>query len=261
MLLKNKIAVIYGAGGGIGRAVAHTFVRQGATLFLAGRTLDNVKAVAWETSATGGSATAAQVDALDEQAVDAHIQQVIEKAGRIDVLFNAIGMADLQGQPLVEMKLDDVIRPVVIATRTQFLTARAVARQMVKQGSGVILTITAVPDPAGTPQVGGFDAACAALEGLWRTFAAELAPSGLRFGVVRSIGSPDTPEVRRTFEMHAQAAGKSVKEYLGGPESVFLLQQMPPVALVADTAARLAADLAHPNANAFTVVTCDSALA
>jgi 3-oxoacyl-[acyl-carrier protein] reductase len=258
MLLKNKNVVLYGAGG-VGSAVAHAFAREGAKLFLAGRTLANVARVAQEIEGAGGSAKAAQVDALDEQAVESHIRHVAENAGRIDVLFNAIGMQDIQGKPLHEMALAHVLRPIQTATRTQYLTARAVARPMVKQGSGVILTITAVPEPEGTPNVGGFDAACGALEALWRTFAAELGTSGLRFGIVRSIGSPDTPDVQATIKLHAQAAGKSIEEYLGDPDSAFFWQQMPPVALVADTAVRLAADLTIPTAKAFSIVTCDRA--
>ncbi|MDO3651434.1 SDR family oxidoreductase, partial [Nocardia mangyaensis] len=117
-----------------------------------------------------------QIDALDEQAVEKHIGDVAKKAGDIDLLFNAIGMEDIQGTPLLDLSLADFAHPVIIATRTQFLTGRAVARHMVKQGAGVILTITSVPDPEGTPNVGGFDVACAAVEGLWRSFAAELGP-------------------------------------------------------------------------------------
>jgi len=137
MLLENKNAVIYGAGGGVGSAVARAFAREGAKVFLAGRTLAKVEGVAKEISAAGGVAEAAQVDALDEQAIEEHIGKVAEQAGSIDILFNAIGMQDVQGKPLIEMSIEDFTRPITIATRTQFLTARAVARRMVRQGSGV----------------------------------------------------------------------------------------------------------------------------
>jgi 3-oxoacyl-[acyl-carrier protein] reductase len=212
MLLENKNAVIYGAGGGIGSAVAHAFAREGATLFLAGRTLAKVEALAQEISAAGGMAEAAQVDAHDEQAVEQHIGDVAGKAGRIDALFNAIGMQDVQGKPLHEMSLEDFTRPITIATKTQFLTARAVARRMIRQGSGVILTITAGPAQRAVPNVGGFDVACAAIEGLWRTFAAELGPYGIRLVVVGSAGSPDTPDVQATLELHARVTGKSLED-------------------------------------------------
>jgi 3-oxoacyl-[acyl-carrier protein] reductase len=127
MLLENKNAVVYGAGGAIGGAVARAFAREGARLFLAGRTLDNVEAVAKEISDAGGMAESARVDALDEQAVEDHIADVAGKTDRIDVLCNAIGMEDIQGAPLLDMSFEDFAQPVAIATRTQFLTARAVA--------------------------------------------------------------------------------------------------------------------------------------
>lgn len=259
MLLKDKNAIIYGASGGIGSAVARAFAREGARLFLAGRTQATLDAVAQEIAASGSAVETAQVDALNEQAVDAHVQQIFDKTGRIDILFNAIAMQDVQGNPLHEMRLDDFLRPVAIAMQTQFLTARAVARHMIQQGSGVMLTFTAVPDPQGTPNVGGFDPACAALEALWRSFAAELGSYGIRFGVLRSIGSPDTPEVQRTFVMHAEAAGKTIEEYLGGVDSVFLLKQMPPVALIAKKATRMAADLTNSPNTSIAIVTCDRA--
>jgi len=105
MLLKDKVAVIYGAGGGIGGAVARAFAREGADLFLTGRDLAPVEVVAKEVVAAGGSADAAEVDALDEKAIDSHLQSVIDKVGRVDISFNAVGIpnANILGVPLVEL--------------------------------------------------------------------------------------------------------------------------------------------------------------
>src|SRR3990172_2929052 len=91
MLLKDKIAVIFGAGGMIGGQVARTFVREGATVFLSGRSLDSVEKVAKEISATNGRAEAAEVDALNERAVEAYLDRVVKQAGKIDIVFNAMG--------------------------------------------------------------------------------------------------------------------------------------------------------------------------
>jgi NADP-dependent 3-hydroxy acid dehydrogenase YdfG len=136
MLLEHKKAVVYGAAGAIGGAVARTFAHEGADLFLAGRTKARVESVAEEISAAGGVAEAAEVDALDEDAIEKHMDDVVARAQRIDVLFNAIGMDDVQGTLLVDMSAEDFAQPVIKATRTQFLTARAAARRMVRQGSG-----------------------------------------------------------------------------------------------------------------------------
>ena len=89
MMLTNKVAVIYGAAGAIGGAVARAFAAEGADLFLTGRTLAPVEDLARD---VGGSAEAAEVDALDEQAVDGHLQSVVDRAGRVDVSVNAVGI-------------------------------------------------------------------------------------------------------------------------------------------------------------------------
>jgi 3-oxoacyl-[acyl-carrier protein] reductase len=107
VLLENKNAVIYGAGGSIGGAVARTFAREGAKIFLTGRTLESLEEVAQEIRSTGGGAETAQVDALDEQAVDQHADAVAASAGGIDVSFNLISVRDVQGTPLAEMPLED----------------------------------------------------------------------------------------------------------------------------------------------------------
>ncbi len=256
MLLQNKTAIVYGGSGSVGGAVARAFAREGAHVFLTGRTLVTLDRTAEAIRAAGGVAETAQVDALDEQAVEEHIGRVAETTGRIDVLFNAIGMQDIQGKPLHEMSLEDFARPITIATRTQFLTARAVARRMIGQGSGVILTITGGPARRAFPNVGGFDTACAAIEGLWRTFAAELGLYGIRLVIVGSAGSPDTPDVQETLELHARATGKSLEAVLADSGSDTLLGRLPGVAEVADAATLMASDRASAMTGVIANVTC-----
>ena len=130
MLLKRKNAVIYGAGGAVGGAVARTFAREGANVFLAGRRLKSIGMVAKEIAADGGVVEIAQVDALDENAVEQHIDAVAKKVDRIDVVFNAIGFDSRQGAPLLELALEDFSFPIATWTRTQFLTARSAVRRM-----------------------------------------------------------------------------------------------------------------------------------
>jgi NAD(P)-dependent dehydrogenase (short-subunit alcohol dehydrogenase family) len=144
MLLKNKVAVIYGAGGDIGGALASAFACEGAAVFLTGRKLAPVKAVAEDISAAGGSADAAEADALDEQAVDNHLQSVIDKAGRIDISFNAIGIADkdVVGVPLVDLDVKQFSLPITGYVTSYFLTAPLAARRMVANKSGVIMTVS-----------------------------------------------------------------------------------------------------------------------
>jgi hypothetical protein len=139
MMLKNKVAVIYGAGGSIGGAVAHAFAREGATVFLTGRKRAAVALVAKEIVSAGGAAETAEVDALDEQAVEKHLQSVIDKASRVDISFNAFGMPyeKILGVPLVEIDVEQFSQPIANYTKSYFLTARLAARRMAKNKSGV----------------------------------------------------------------------------------------------------------------------------
>src|SRR5262245_39286751 len=90
-ILADRRAVVFGAGGAVGAAVARELAAQGATLFLSGRRLATVEPVAADVRAAGGTAHAAQVDAADEPAVRAYLEGVAREAGRIDVLVNLMG--------------------------------------------------------------------------------------------------------------------------------------------------------------------------
>src|SRR5215207_6673695 len=121
MMLKDKVAVVYGAGGAIGCAVARSFASEGARLFLAGRSLAPVEVVAKDIVAAGGSAEAAEVDALDERAVDEHLDSVVDRAGRLDISFNAIGIPNPKIRaPLVEIDVERFSLPIATYTRSYF---------------------------------------------------------------------------------------------------------------------------------------------
>jgi NAD(P)-dependent dehydrogenase (short-subunit alcohol dehydrogenase family) len=214
MMLQDKVAVIYGAGGAIGGAVARTFAREGANLFLTGRHLAPVEAVAKDVISAGASAEAAEVDALDEQAVDEHLQSVIDKAGRIDISFNAIGIPNPKIRvPLVELDLEQFFLPIATYTRSYFLTARLAARRMVANRSGVIMTVTSTPSRTGTPLVGGGGPAMAAVEALTRGLSAELAPQGIRVVGLRPQGMPETGRIKESFGSYAKASGMTWEQF------------------------------------------------
>lgn len=193
MLLENKTAVIYGGAGSIGGAVARAFAREGARVFLAGRTLATLDAVAEEIRAAGGAAETAQVDALDEHAVDAHADAVAADAGGIDISFNLIGHPYTHGTPLAEMSVDDFMAPVDTAARTTFITARAAARHMIPRRSGVILAFGGPGDrsaPSKDYYLGGTQVAFDAIEAMRRQLSAELGPHGIRVVTLASGGVP-----------------------------------------------------------------------
>lgn len=190
MLLENKVAVIYGAGGSIGGAVARAFAGEGARVFLAGRTRAKLDKLSNEIRSNGGSAETAVVDALNEQAVDPFVEYVVEQAGHIDISFNLIGYQDIQ-KPLLEITVEDFLQPILIAMCAQFLTTRAAARHMIKSGSGVILYFGG-GGPQTQPGLAGFKIALDAMEGLRRQWAVELGPYGIRVLTLKTGGIPET---------------------------------------------------------------------
>jgi 3-oxoacyl-[acyl-carrier protein] reductase len=195
VLLENKNAVVYGAGGSIGGAVSRAFAREGARVFLAGRTPARLEAVAEAIRAAGGMAQTAELDALDEQAVDQHADAVAADAGGIDISFNVITHPHTHGTPMAEMAVDDFMAPVQTAARTTFLTARAAARHMIRQRSGVILAFGGPGDRSGPMRdyyLGGTQVAFDAIETMRRQLSAELGPHGIRVVTLASGGVPES---------------------------------------------------------------------
>jgi NAD(P)-dependent dehydrogenase (short-subunit alcohol dehydrogenase family) len=239
MLLKDKVAVIYGAGGGIGGAVARAFASEGAQPFLTGHRLAPVEAVATDIVSSGGSAEAAEVDVLDEEAVGKHLQSVINKAGRIDISFNAVGIPDTKivGVPLVELDIEQFSLPITAYTTSYFLTARLAARHMILNRSGVIMRVTALHSRTGIPFVGGYGPAQAAMEALTRSLSAELAPQGIRVVGLRPQGMPETRTIKNAFEPRAKATGltwEQFQEFLASkthPRRLMTLEEMANVAV------------------------------
>jgi NAD(P)-dependent dehydrogenase (short-subunit alcohol dehydrogenase family) len=242
MRLVNKNAIVYGAGGAIGGAVARAFAREGARVVLTGRDRAAVEAAAKEIVADGGTAEAAQVDALDAAAVDAHAEDVVRRHGGIDISFNAIGLAQpgIQGTALVDLALDRFTAPIHTYLTSHFLTARAAGRQMARQGSGVIITLTASPGRAAAPFVGGMAPAWAGVEALTRVLAAELGPSGVRVVCLRPDGIPETATIDVVFGLHADALGITRAQFTDAMRERTLLKRLPTLAEVAGTAVFLA---------------------
>jgi len=215
MILEDKVVVIYGAGGGIGGAIARRYAREGAQVFLTGRHLAAVEAVAKDIVSLGGHAEPAEVDALDENAIDDHLHSVIGKAGRVDISFNAVGLPDskLLGVPMVDLDLQQFSLPLVAYTSSYFLTARLAARRMIANKSGVIMTVSALHSRIGIPLVGGYGPAQAAKEALTRHLSAELAPHGIRVVCLRPQAMLETRTIANAFEPRAKATGMTWEQW------------------------------------------------
>ena len=233
MLLESKVGVVYGAGGPIGGAVARAFAREGARVFLAGRTRDKLDEVADQIRAHGGLADTAVVDALDEEAVDAYVDAVVDLAGSIDISFNLISLGDVQ-EPLRDISLDHFLRPILTAMRTQFLTTRAAARHMIPRGSGVILTFGG-DGPHTLPGLGGFKVALDAMEGLRRQWACELGSHGIRVVTLKTGGIPET--------LPANFPGR--EDIIASIKQASLLRRAATLADVGNVAAFVASDQAR----------------
>jgi NAD(P)-dependent dehydrogenase (short-subunit alcohol dehydrogenase family) len=256
MLLENKNAVIYGGGGAIGGGVARTFAGEGARVFLAGRTRGPLEAVAAEIEAAGGSAEVAELDALDEQAVDEHASTVCSLAGSIDVSFNLISRGDVQGIPLVDMKAEDFTLPITTGITSNFINARAAARRMIEQGSGVILALDS-GSANGSPMMGGTGPADAATDTFIRNLASEVGPHGVRVLGIWTAGVPETlsPEKLASVDSNLVMDEAAFQGLLDRLDEMRMLRRSPRLAQVAAVAAFLASDNAAAITGTFINVT------
>jgi NAD(P)-dependent dehydrogenase (short-subunit alcohol dehydrogenase family) len=242
--------VIYGAGGSIGSAVARVFARQGATVHLTGRTRETLDAVAKTIEQAGGKARVAVVDALDEQAVEAHAEAV----GRIDVSLNLVPRGDVQGIPLTDMTTADLTRAVSNGITTNFITARAAARRMVAQGSGVILALNS-GSAHNSPMMGSTGPADAAIDTLVRNLAMEIGPHGVRVLGVWVAGIPETLTLEKLSAVNAgidEAALPGIHQNL---DQMRILRRSPRLPDIAETIAFLASDHAKGMTGTFVNVT------
>ncbi|HEU4540376.1 MAG TPA: SDR family oxidoreductase [Jiangellaceae bacterium] len=247
MLLEGKNAVVYGAGGAIGGAAALAFAREGARVFLAGRTAARLDDVAKRIADLGGTAEIAELDALDQEAVDAHADDVAARAGSIDIALNAVGFVHDQGTPFADLPYEDYADPVVAYTKTNFITAKAVARHMTAQRSGAILTLST---PGARMSGAGFlgnGVSSAAVEAFSRILAGELGPSGVRVVCLRPHAIPEALAISHTGEVFGRVAARSggtVETLVEHMSSMTLLKRLPTLAEVADFAAFVASDRA-----------------
>ena len=253
MLLDGKVAIVYGADGRIGRHVARCFAREGARLFLAGRST----APSGDSVRDGAeNAESDTVDATDGDAVERHFASVVARAGSVDISFNLIGVQDVQGPALTAIGVDDFMRPLKIGARAHFITATTAARHMAGRRSGVILALTATPARLALGLVGGFGPYCAAIEAFYRGLAAEVGPQGVRAIWLRSAGSPETFEGDVAVDEDGRSAGLGDSDYLEGLRRNTLLQRFPRATEIAEAAALAASDRASAMTAAAVNVTC-----
>lgn len=245
-MLSGKVAVIYGGGGAVGTAVAETFAREGASIYLTGRSQAKVDEVANRLNAAGGRVEAAQVDALDEDAVQSHLDMIVARTGKIDISFNAVGLRNttLQGVPLLELDVKQFMAPIASHVQSNFLTARVAGRFMVNQGFGVIMTVTSIPSRVAIPRMGGVAVAMAAEEALIRDLSAELGPFGVRVLALRPQGMTDSETMKEVHTLHADSYGITREQFQQMIEQRTHLKRSPKLHEMAEVAAFMASDRA-----------------
>ena len=200
-ILKGKHAVIFGASGSIGTAVAKKFATEGAEVYLAGRTKASLEAVAEQIRAVGGEAEMTVVDALDDNGVNRYLDDVAKQAGRIDILIDLTGPLANEygnGKVAVELPVEEFMTPVEKIVKSRFITARAAARHMIKQKSGVIIFVTGSPARPHVPGATAIGAAFAALENLTFNLAFEVSPLGVRVVCLRTVANIDSRSIQDT---------------------------------------------------------------
>jgi 3-oxoacyl-[acyl-carrier protein] reductase len=260
MLLRGQTAIVYGGSGAIGGAAAAAFAREGAKVFLVGRTLQKLEAGAQEILRRGGAAEVAVLDVLDERAVEGHAEAVARKTDGVDIALNAVGFFHVQGTPFAELSLSDFMLPVENYAKAAFITAKGASRVMAQRGSGVIMNIST--PGSRLPGIGyvGYGAACAVTEGMTRLLAAELAPRGIRVICLQPHAIPEAlakgSHSRRVFQPAADRAGLTVEKMLEGAAEATPLKRLPTLGEVADTAAFMASDRARAMTGAIVNMTC-----
>jgi NAD(P)-dependent dehydrogenase (short-subunit alcohol dehydrogenase family) len=252
--LNGKNAVIYGAGGSIGAAVAKTFAREGAHVELVGRTEATLAKVAAEIEAAGGSCAVAVLDATDQTAVEQHLADLVARRGSVDVSLNLIVRGDVQGLPLVNMSADDLLRAVDTGLRSAFLTSRAAVQHMTTRGSGVILHLNSASGAGAAPGMGSTGPADAAAETYYRYLAAENGPAGVRVCGIWTAGVAETLTREKIGAVSAE--GPDPEQALAMIAGMAALRRTPRLADVAETAAFLASDRAGGITGTTVNVTC-----
>jgi NAD(P)-dependent dehydrogenase (short-subunit alcohol dehydrogenase family) len=263
-ILAGKIAVVFGAGGSLGRAVAQEFAAEGAEVYLSGRTTAKIESVAKQITAAGGKAHVATVDAYDGAAVDAYVDNVAKEAGHIDAVFNGVGPnvgEFATGKEAVDLKLEEFMGPVNTILKTQFNSARSVGRHMKKQGSGAIIFVTGSNARGHSAGVVALGAAFGAIEAAMENMAFELGPTGVRVVCLRTTANIDSTQIQTVIEQATHAGGHSALPGAMSKEQLIKAigdQNMKKVpATTADTA-KLAALLASDRVRMVTGTTVNS---
>jgi len=244
--LKNKVVVVFAASGEIAGAVAKSFSQYEAKVYVTARNLDAVNALADELKANGGHAEAAKVDALDEAEIDVFLQKVIADNGRLDVVFNGIAAeySEMGGRPpAMAATLEQFMAPFKKICGSQFLTARVAAKHMIQsQSEGTILLLSSAAARSKIANLGGFTAACAAVEGMTRVMAAEWGEHNIKVTCICPGAIMETKRISGWIESAAKQYNIPLEQLVAQYKAFDILKTSPTLRQVGETAAFLASE-------------------
>jgi NAD(P)-dependent dehydrogenase (short-subunit alcohol dehydrogenase family) len=246
--LQDKNAVVFGAGGSIGAAVAKTFAAEGARVFLAGRTKASLEALTKQITASGGEAHTAVIDTLDDTNVNHYIEGIVKQAGRIDIVLDAAGPLAQEygnGKNAVDLPIDAFMVPLATMVRSRFITARAAARHMIKQHTGVIIFVTGSPARAHVPGATAIGAAFGAIETLTENLAFEVSPFGVRVVCLRTLANVDSRSIQDTMDYLAGQLNITKEQAIAGITQSNFLKAAATVQDTANAAVLIASDAAR----------------
>jgi NAD(P)-dependent dehydrogenase (short-subunit alcohol dehydrogenase family) len=256
MLLKGKVAVIFGGSGAIGSAVARVMSREGADIYLGARSQHKLDRVAGDIRASGGKAETFCIDVLDEQSTIERTAQLAQQTGGFDVVINATGFMHNQGKGIVELSLAEFRQGFEPFLSAQFNISKAVAPHMGGERAGSILTVVAPAGVMAIPGHSGHIVGCAGIEAFVKVLASELAARNIRVICVRShalVGAVQAGSyTNEVFASKAQAMGLTVEQWVGGAAQSTMLKRLPTLSQIAELMTFLASD--HAGAMTATVV-------
>jgi NAD(P)-dependent dehydrogenase (short-subunit alcohol dehydrogenase family) len=247
-ILAGKHAVVFGASGSIGSAVATEFASEGAEVFLSGRTKANVENVAERITAAGGLAHGAALDALDEAAVSDYLTSISERSGSVDIVYNATGPLVGEygnGKLAAQLSVEEFMLPAMTVLKSNFITARAAACQMMNQRSGVILFVTGSVARGHTPGATAIGAAFGGIETLTENLAIEVGPSGVRVVCLRTLANTDSRTIQQTMGFLTGALNITMDQAIAQIENSNFLKRTAGVADTAKAATFLVSDSAR----------------
>lgn len=263
MILSSKTAIVYGGSGAIGSAIVRAFHKAGANIFMVARNAGKLQKVAAGIDDGSGRIHTSAFDVLDEAAVNRHASEVVAQTGRIDISVNMTGTFHIQGVSFPDLNLEDFMFPIDHYIRANFITAKAAAKYMVKQKSGVLLSISTPGSKLPGTGFMGYGLACSGIEALNRHFAGELGAYGIRSVCLRPDAMPEAAakgsHSKDVFMKAAGSAGISIDEMLEQhAQANTLLKRLPRLEEVANTAVFMASDQASAITGTVANLTCGS---